>query len=195
MTGRLPALTPGELDEAQRRLYDTLVANEIPWADSSTVRVIEPDGSLLGPFNPLLFSPDLGAAQIGMFRADKRSTSLTARVHEIVILTVGAAWGSEYELYAHSAVGRRAGLSDDLIDALVIGNPPDFESEADTSAHEFTRQLVHRHRVDERAYTRAVRAFGHKGVVDLVLLIGLYMTTCAIINAFDVPVPGALAGP
>jgi hypothetical protein len=32
-------------------------------------------------------------------------------------------------------------------------------------------------------------AFGHEGWVDMVMLIGLYLTTCAIINAFEVPAP------
>jgi 4-carboxymuconolactone decarboxylase len=32
-------------------------------------------------------------------------------------------------------------------------------------------------------------AFGHEGLVDVVMLIGLYLTTCAIINAFEVPAP------
>jgi 4-carboxymuconolactone decarboxylase len=73
--GRLPPLTPAELDGAQRQLYDSLVANEVPLFDGAGVQVIAQDGSLLGPFNPLLLNPALGAAQIGVFRADKASTS------------------------------------------------------------------------------------------------------------------------
>jgi 4-carboxymuconolactone decarboxylase len=85
-------------------LYDSLVASEVAWAEGAGVRAIAPDETLLGPFNALLFTPILGTAQVGVFRADKASTSLSRRVHEIVVLTVGAAWRSEYELYAHSAV-------------------------------------------------------------------------------------------
>jgi hypothetical protein len=29
----------------------------------------------------------------------------------------------------------------------------------------------------------------NKGVVDMVLLIGLYLATCSLINAFEVPAP------
>jgi 4-carboxymuconolactone decarboxylase len=191
MRGRLPSLQPSDLDAVQRELYDSLVGNEVPWADRSRVQAIAPDGSLLGPFNALLFSPVLGAAQLGVFRADKRSTSLSPRVHEIVVLTVGAAWSSAYELYAHSAVAKTAGLPDDAIQALASGQPPDFQSEQEASAYEFTWQLTHEHRIDPEAYARASRAFGHKGLVDMVLLIGLYMTTCSIINAFEVPAPEA----
>lgn len=95
MRGRLPNLAPGDLDEAQRALYDTLVVHEVAWAEGAGVRAIAPDATLLGPFNPLLFSPVLGTAQVGVFRADKAATSLSRRVHEIVVLTVGAAWRSD----------------------------------------------------------------------------------------------------
>jgi 4-carboxymuconolactone decarboxylase len=155
--------------------------------DKSGFEVIAPDESLLGPLNPLLFSPVLGAAQIDVFHADKSATSLSPRVHEVVVLTVGAAWGSDYELYAHSAVGKLAGLSDDVVDALLRGQPPDLRNEQDETAYEFTRELVHDHRVEPETYARAEHAFGHKGLVDMVLLVGLYLATCSLINAFEVP--------
>jgi 4-carboxymuconolactone decarboxylase len=189
MSSRLPALTPTDLEGAQRELYDSLLANEIPLFDKAGVEVVAADGSLLGPFNPLLLSPVLGAAQIDVFRADKASCSLSRRVHEIVILVVGAAWGSEYELYAHGIVGRLAGLPEDVIQALVAGRRPELEDEQEASAYEFTRQLAYEHRIDPEAYARAAEAFGPRGLVDIVMLIGLYLTTCAIINAFEVPAP------
>ena len=190
MSGRLPSLRPEDLSDAQRAFYDGLVASYGPWADKSGFEVIAADRSLLGPLNPLLFSHAVGAAQIDVFHADKSSTSLSPRVHEVVILTVGAAWDSDYELYAHSAVGKLAGLSDDIVEALRAGQPPDFRNEQEAIAHEFTRQLIGEHRVEAETYARAEHAFGHKGLVDMVLLIGLYLATCSLINAFEVPVPG-----
>jgi 4-carboxymuconolactone decarboxylase len=189
MSSRLPALKPADLDGAQRELYDSLLANEIPLFDRAGVEVVAPDGSLLGPFNPLLLNPALGAAQIDVFRADKASSSLSRRVHEIVILVVGAAWQSKYELYAHGIVGQLAGLPADVIQALASGRRPELGDEQEASAYEFTRQLAHEHRIDSEAYARAAEAFGPNGLVDIVLLIGLYLTTCAIINAFEVPAP------
>jgi 4-carboxymuconolactone decarboxylase len=191
MSGRLPSLRPADLDAAQRALYDSLVASFGPWADKSGFEVVAPDGSLLGPLNPLLFSPAAGAAQVEMFHADRSGTSLPPRVHEVVVLTVGAAWGSDYELYAHSAVGRLAGLTDDVVEALRAGRSPDFRNDQEAIAHELTRQLVGRHRVEPETYLRAEQAFGHKGLVDMVLLIGLYLMTCSLINAFEVPAPEA----
>jgi 4-carboxymuconolactone decarboxylase len=138
-----------------------------------------------------LFSPALGTAQVGVFRADKAGTSLSRRVHEVVVLTVGAAWRSDYELYAHSALARMAGLPDAVVRALASGQSPTFEAEEEAIAQAFTSQLVHKHRVDQNTYADATRAFGDKGVVDMVMLIGLYLTTCGIINA-EVPTSEAI---
>ncbi|HMF92671.1 MAG TPA: hypothetical protein VKE96_00175 [Vicinamibacterales bacterium] len=194
MSGRLPSLTPADLDEAQHTLYDSLAANEIPWAESAGVQARTLDGPLLGPFNPLLFSPVLATAQLGLLRAEKIGTSLSRRVHEIVVLTVGSEWQAEYELYAHSALGKIAGLSDVVIRALASSQLPAFDSEEDARAHAFARQLAHNHRVDEETYERALQTFGSKGVVDIVMLVGLYVTVCAIINAFEIPSPRTVAG-
>jgi len=185
VSSRLPQLVPEHLNDAQRALYDRLVESFVPWADQSGFEVTAPDGSLRGPLNPVLFSPALGAAQVEVFRADRTSTSLSPRVHEVVILTVGAAWGSDYELYAHTAVGKQAGLSDGVVEALVAGKPPDFHNDQEAVAHELTRQLVGRHRITADTYARAEQAFGHKGLVDIVILVGLYLATCALVNAFE----------
>jgi 4-carboxymuconolactone decarboxylase len=189
MTGRLQGLQPADLDPAQRALYDGMVASEVPWAEHGGARAIAADGSLLGPFNALLFSPAAGAAMIGVFRADSSSTSLPPRVHEIVILTVGAAWQAAYELYAHCAIGKARGLPDAMIKAIIAGERPEFDTGQEASAYDFTWQLTRHHAVDDATYRRAAREFGDAGVVDMVLLTGLYMTVCAIVNAFDVPVP------
>lgn len=47
--------------------------------------------------------------------AEDKHTSLDARVRQVVILAVGAVWKADYQLYAHAAVARKAGLSDRII--------------------------------------------------------------------------------
>jgi len=93
---------------------------------------------------------------------------------------------------AHSTVAKVAGLPDAVIAALVTGQSPVFESDEEAAAHAFAQQLAHKHRVDQDTYADAARAVGEKRLVDMVTLIGLYLTTCAIINAFEVPTPQAV---
>ena len=186
---RLPLLAPDELDTAQKQVYDKMMQEQVPWAAKSGFTAATPDGRLLGPFNALLYSPEVGQAYLDYFTAEKKNTSLSERIHEIVILTVGAAWGSAYDLYAQAAVGLPGGLPDDVIQAIVSGQPPKDVSSQEAAAYEFTRQLAATRRVDPAAYAQAKAAFGDKGLVDIVMLTGLYLTTCALLNAFEVPVP------
>jgi 4-carboxymuconolactone decarboxylase len=177
------------MDDTQRALYDSMVANEVPWAQGGGARAMAADGALLGPFNPLLYSPAISSAMLAVFRADKANSSLPARVHELVILTVGAACRAEYELYAHTAIGAVVGLPEATIRSIIAGMRPRFDSDAEESAYDFTWQLTRTHRVDDATYTRATEIFGAGGLVDMVMLIGLYLTVCAIVNGFDIPVP------
>ncbi len=188
-SNRLPLLTPDELSPAQKQVYDKMMQEQVPWATKSGFTAAAPDGKMLGPFNALLYGPEVGQAYLDYFTAEKKNTSLPERVHEIVILAVGAAWNSAYELYAHTAVGKSVGLPTDVIEAIVAGQSPEGVSEQESSAYEFAHQLAAAHRVDAAAYARAKTAFGDKGLGDLVMLVGLYLVTCAALNAFEVPVP------
>lgn len=69
MTGRLPALRPAELDPAQPACF--MAAGQVPWTETGGAGAIAADGRILGPFNPLLVRPALGAALLGVFRADE----------------------------------------------------------------------------------------------------------------------------
>jgi 4-carboxymuconolactone decarboxylase len=179
------------LRPAQRALYDRIVENMVPWAEQSGFQAQGEEGHLIGPFNAMLLSPELSGASLDSLKVEGARTSLGARVREIVILTVGSIWGASYELYAHSAVGAKAGLHEDTIRALVSGHVPEGLSELETVAHEFTHMLVAEHKIDAGMYRRALAAFGEKALVDLIYLAGNYMTVSALLNTFDVPAPQA----
>ena len=186
---RLPLLTPDALDPAQKKAYDRMMTDQVPWATKAGFEAATPDGRLLGPFNSLLYAPEVGQAYLDYFTAEKKNTSLSERVHEIVILAVGAAWNSAYELYAHEAVGKSVGLPEGVVKALAAGDIPSGLSEPEESAYLFAHQLAAERRAAPETYARAKAAFGDKGLVDVVMLVGLYLVTCAALNAFEVPVP------
>jgi 4-carboxymuconolactone decarboxylase len=66
-----------------------------------------------------------------------------------VILAVGAVWKAGYELYAHSAVARKAGLSEAAIRSLASGGHPEDLSDEERVAQRFVRQLTAEHQVEE----------------------------------------------
>ena len=187
--GRLPLLAPEELSGAQKELYDRENTTMVPWADRAGFRSKTPDGKLIGPFNPVLFSPALGGAFLDLQAAEQSHTTLSKRVREVVILSVGAVWKSDYELYAHMAVGRSVGLSEEAVRTLAGGGLPADLSEPEQIAQRYTTQLCREHRVSAELYHAAELAFGKQGLVDMAILMGTYHLVCTLLNGFEVPVP------
>ena len=188
--GRLPLLDPQELSGAQRELYERESTTMVPWADHAGFRSKTEDGKLIGPFNPVLFSPALGGAFLDLQAAEQRHTTLSKRVREVVILSVGAAWKSDYELYAHMAVGRSVGLSEEAVRMLAGGGLPAALSAPEQIAQRYTTPLCPAHPVSAELYHAAEQAFGKQGLVDMAILMGTYHLVCTLLNGFEVPVHG-----
>lgn len=191
-SARLPLLDPTSLDPDQKRFYCTVAESMLPWAKESGFKAETESGKLLGPFNAFVYSAELGAAQLNYLQTEQAATSLEARTREVVILTVGAVFQSEYELYAHRAVAAKAGIDAADIEALATGTDPGAETKLraeELVAQQFVRAVARDHRVPAELFAKAKDAFGHKGLVDMLHLAGLYMTVSSMLNAFEVPVP------
>jgi 4-carboxymuconolactone decarboxylase len=187
--GRLPLLDPSTLLTAQNEMYERLNRTWIPWADSVPFQSKLEDGRVIGPFNPILFNPAISSSFLDLQETEQNNTSLNQRVRQVVILAVGAVWKSNYELYAHAAAARKAGISEAAIRTLTTGGLPDELSEQEKIAHRFARQLSAEHHIDAALYRAAEHAFGQRGLVEIAYLTGIYHTVCALLNAFEIPAP------
>ena len=187
--GRLPLLDADTLDAEQRKLFDYLQTRVVPWADAAGFRSTTADGKFIGPFNAALRSPTVAGAFLELQASEERHTSLSDRVRQVVILAAGAAWGTDYEIYAHSAVAGRCGISVDAVSRLAAGTLPDTFDDDEKFAYRFTQQLSTSHRIDDTTFTQARKAFGDRGITDIIVLAGTYCTVCGLLNAFEVPTP------
>jgi 4-carboxymuconolactone decarboxylase len=187
--GRLPLADPAALNPAQREIFDRMATRIVPWANDVQFQSTSEDGRLIGPFNPALLNPAIAAPFLDLQFAEQLHTSLSARVREIVILAVGAVWQADYELYAHLAVARKAGFSEDAARAVATGRLPDGLSDDELIAPRLTQQLSTSHHVDESLYRVAETAFGAKGLIDIAFLIGIYHSVCATLTMFAIPAP------
>ena len=161
-----------------------MMKTAVPWAERSGFQARTGDGRLMGPFNPALLNPGIGSSFLALQATEEKYTSLDQRTRQVIILTVGAVWQAAYELYAHSAVGRHAGLPDEAMSALCRGS-------CRTSSAKRSRSPGHCRcsTRSTRRYHSAVHAFGEAGLSDIVMLTGIYHTVCAILNAFEIPAP------
>ena len=69
----------------------------------------------------------------------------------------------------------------------VVSNPVACREEM--LAYDFTRQVATTHQINSDLYEQAIETFGEKGVVDMLVLAGHYMTVSALLNTFEVPAP------
>jgi 4-carboxymuconolactone decarboxylase len=187
--GRLPLLDPQALSAPQKETYDRLNTTWVAWADGVPFQSKTEGGRFIGPFNPILFSPAISSSFLDLQEVEQKNTSLSQRVRQIVILAVGAVWKSNYELYAHAAAARKAGISEDATRTLTTGGLPDELSDQEKIAQRYARQLSAEHRVEAALYQTAEHAFGKQGLVEMTYLIGIYHTVCSLLNAFEVPAP------
>ena len=191
--GRLPLLDPQALSAPQKKTYDRLNTTWVAWADSVPFQSKTEDGRFIGPFNPILFSPTISSSFLELQEVEQENTSLGQRVRQVVILAVGAVWKANYELYAHSAAARKAGISADAIRTLAAGGLPDDLSDEEKIAQRYARQLSAEHHVDAALYSEAEHAFGQRGLVEITYLTGIYHAVCGLLNAFEIPAPGSQA--
>ncbi|MEH1847553.1 MAG: carboxymuconolactone decarboxylase family protein [Nostoc sp.] len=192
--GRIPLTKPNELTPVQQSLYDDIDTHQVPWAEAVGFVAKVADGSLIGPFNVVLQSPEIVAAFGILQSVEAKNTTLSERVRQVVILTVGSIWKSQYELYAYKAAARKAGITEEAIDALVTGRPSESLTDEEKRAQAFAEEITRNHRVSKEMFDQLKATFGIRGIVDILFLAGCYDIVCSLLNAFEVPVPEDSAG-
>jgi nitroreductase/alkylhydroperoxidase family enzyme len=185
---RLVPLRPDQLDEAQRRLYDAVLAS--PRGQGGARRFIQrEDGTLTGPFDAWLRSPVLGEhlERVGM--ALRTDTVMPAAARETAVLVVARAWGADFEWWVHGLVARREGVPEAAIEAIGRGRRPHFEDAACQAAHDVAHELVAHRRLDPLTLERAREALGERALVEVITLVGFYQLVSGILESFHPPGP------
>jgi len=134
---RIPKLEPAALDEDQRALYDAIAGGRRAQGPQ-LFRLADSEGRLEGPFNAFLLQPRLGSALQALGSAVRYDTGLDDRCRGIAILIVAAHWESEFEWYAHEAVGRSVGLGDAELAAVRDGRYTELTAVRDGRYTELT---------------------------------------------------------
>jgi 4-carboxymuconolactone decarboxylase len=145
--------------------------------------------SMSGPFNALLRSPEMGdlAQQLGAYV--RYRSSLPRRLNEMAILITARVWTAQYEWYAHKTAALQAGLNPAIVDAIAAGKKPAPMQADEETIYNFCHELLDTKQVTDATFQAAVKAFGERGVVDLVGLTGYYQLVSALLNVDRYPLP------
>lgn len=186
---RPDGLTAGQLD-----LYRKIVSG--PRSRSvGGPSITHPDGALRGPFNAMLFNPDLGDAVQGLGVAVRYRTSLPGRIRELAILVTAAAADCEYEWHAHSPLARHLGFSEEQLAAVKAGSPAQGLSPEESRAASFVAALVSDGDVPDDELNEFIGHLGTTAAVELIFLVGYYEMLARSLRVWRVRPPLGMRRP
>lgn len=170
---RMPAIALEKMNEPQRKAAEELTAG--------------PRGGVKGPFIALIRSPELmdRLQKVGEYLRFK--SSLESRISEFIMLIVSREWTQHFEWFVHVPLARKAGLTEEMIEALAQGRRPDKMREDEQIVYEFCDELFRTKGVSDRTYQGAAMRFGENGVIDILGVVGYFTTVSMIMNVAHTP--------
>jgi 4-carboxymuconolactone decarboxylase len=150
-----------------------------------------PRGSLSGPYNVLLRSPEMGdlAQQFGA--SMRYYSSLPPKLNEFAIIITARHWTAQHAWAVHKQTAIEAGLSPAVCDALAAGRRPASMQPDEEAIYNFATELLNMKQVSDATFAAVKEKFGERGVVDLVGVLGYYSFVSMVLNVDRYPVaPG-----
>jgi len=173
---RLPLRKREDLDEAGKRAFDR--------ASTPGKTIV----GLRGPSGIHLYSPPTVEAH-NVMNQYLRFQCFDAKTREVAILTVAREMDSRFEWAAHEPEALKEGVSPQIVDVIKHRKSTQGLDEPYAAIIEFGRQIFRNHKVTPEGYARVKALFAPNKLVELVLLMGTYASTAALLCAFDMQVP------
>jgi 4-carboxymuconolactone decarboxylase len=170
---RLPLPKREDLDEAGRRHYDRVSA---PGASIA---------GLQGPSGIQLYSPRTAEHVRALNRYLRYEAGFSPRVREIAILTTAREMDSQFEWVAHEPEALKEGVAAAVIDVIKHRKSTAGLDETDATVIELGRQIFRDHKVTPELFAKAKALFGPNKLIELVMLMGNYAGTAALLIAVD----------
>ncbi len=172
---RLPRPRREDFDEELRRVFDE-VSGDGP-------------GSGGGPMSILANSPEMARRAVPLFNYVRNESSLPWKVRELAMLVTARALDCQYIWNAHAALGREAGLSDELVDSLRDRQPLPQLAREERAVLDLGTEFFNTRRVGQDTFDSVLELFGARGLVELTTLMGFYAMLAFNANAVDLGLP------
>jgi 4-carboxymuconolactone decarboxylase len=170
---RLPLPRREDLDDAGKAAYDR---GATPGANIA---------GLQGPAGVQLWSTRTAPHLNAINRYLRFEAGFAPRLREIAILTTAREMDSQFEWVAHEGEALKEGVDPDVIDVIKHRRSTAGLDTIDAVVIELGRQIWHDHKVTSELFAKAKTLFGPHKLIDLVLLMGNYAGTAALLTAVD----------
>ena len=174
---RLPLPKPEDLDAMARKTYEEAATPGTSLA------------GLQGPAGVQLYSPRTTAHLRALNRYLRFDAGFSPRIREIAILATAREMDSQFEWVAHEPEALKHGVPQAVIDVIKFRKDTAGLDETDALVIALGRELWRDHKVTSDTFARLKAIFGPHKLVDLVLLMGNYAGTAALLAAVDMQLP------
>jgi 4-carboxymuconolactone decarboxylase len=178
MNERMPPLAPHALSEEQRNAAAELAAG--------------PRGGVRGPFIALLRRPELMRRLQKVGEYLRYQSALERRLSEFAMLIVARHLTQQFEWQVHYPLALEAGLAQETAAALAQGARPRGMADDEALVYDFCSELLHTHGVADATYEAAAKRLGEPGIVELVCLVGYFITVSLVMNVAHTPAPSGV---
>jgi 4-carboxymuconolactone decarboxylase len=117
-------------------------------------------------------------------------SALEPRLAEFAMLIVARRLTQQFEWRVHYPLALEAGLARQTADALAQGARPGGMAQDEALVFDFCAQLLSTYGVCEPTYQECLKKFEERGVVDLVALLGYFITVSLLMNVAHTPAGG-----
>ena len=173
---RIPLVTRDLVADPDKPAYDAFMAS----------RAGRPN---VGPYTLLLHMPEMAQKLEALRLYLRDESSLSQKIQELVMISVAREMGCAFIWYAHAAAARKAGVRDDLVDAIREKRPLPRLDADEQAAVDFTRELLQQRKVSPATFAAATARFGQRGTMTLTNLIACYAVLAYNMNAYELEAP------
>ena len=158
---RFPEYRMDQLNDEQRPLGEKIVK-------------VSSTGSLSGPNNLMLRSPQMGDRLFMLIDYLRFHSSVPHKLNEFAILIQARQWTSQFEWRAHYPIALKAGLEQSVADDLAQGKRPAGMQPDEAVVYDFCMELSAKRELSDATFKRARATFTDQQIVDLTTVTGTY---------------------
>jgi len=170
---RLPTIPPAQYSPEQKQAAAEFeAARKVP---------------VFGPFEPLMYSPAVMSQARAMGDYLRYKSAIGNTLSELAILLTAREWTQDYEWSVHYPIALKAGIRQEIADAIAEGRRPATLSADEAIVYDYALELLKNKQVSNFTFERAKTRFGAKGVVDMTGIVGYYTFLAMQLNAAQYP--------
>ena len=100
---------------------------------------------------------------------------------------VARTWTQQFEWTVHVPLALQAGVAPETVEALRHGRRPPAAPDDEGRVVDLVHELLTHHDLSDASYHDAVTAFGERGIVELVSLVGYFTMLSMVLNVAHTP--------